>query len=85
LGSLILLPNQQTMTAELAGNTALGSYMGFSSLGLAVGGSLGNFVSGVLYDTGRAWGFDDLPWLVLFGVGSMTVLGLFWFSKRYRV
>jgi MFS transporter, DHA1 family, multidrug resistance protein len=84
LGSLILSPNQQTMTAELASSTALGSYMGLSSLGLAVGGSLGNFVSGVLYDTGRAWGFDDLPWLVLFAVGLLTVLGLFWFGRRYR-
>ena len=84
-GSLILSPNQQTMTAELASSTALGSYMGLSSLGLAIGGSLGNFVSGVLYDTGRAWGFDDLPWLVLFGVGSLTVLGLLWFGRRYRV
>jgi MFS transporter, DHA1 family, multidrug resistance protein len=84
LGSLILSPNQQTIAAELADNTVLGSYMGLSSLGLAVGGSLGNFVSGVLYDTGKAWGFDDLPWLVLFVTGSVTILGLVWFGKRYR-
>jgi MFS transporter, DHA1 family, multidrug resistance protein len=84
LGSLILSPNQQTMTAELADTSALGSYMGLSSLGLAVGGSLGNFVGGVLYDTGIAWGFADLPWLVLFSIGTLTLLGLLWFSKRYR-
>jgi MFS transporter, DHA1 family, multidrug resistance protein len=84
LGSLVLSPNQQTMTAELADNTVLGSYMGLSSLGLAIGGSLGNFVGGALYDAGKAWGFEDLPWLVLFGIGSLTILGLFWFSRRYR-
>jgi MFS transporter, DHA1 family, multidrug resistance protein len=83
IGSLILSPNQQTMTVDLANSNVLGSYMGLSSLGLAVGGSLGNYVGGALYDIGKAWGFDDLPWLVLFIVGSLTVVGLLWFGKRY--
>jgi MFS transporter, DHA1 family, multidrug resistance protein len=84
LGSLILSPNQQTMTAELADTNVLGSYMGLSSLGLAIGGSLGNYVGGALYDLGKRWAFEDLPWLVLFGVGVLTVLGLVWFSRYYR-
>jgi MFS transporter, DHA1 family, multidrug resistance protein len=84
-GSLIMSPNQQTLMADLADAKVLGSYMGFGSLGLAVGGSLGNYVSGVLYDLGKWLGFDDLLWLVLFGVGVLTVLGLAWFGRRYEM
>jgi MFS transporter, DHA1 family, multidrug resistance protein len=84
-GSLLMLPSQQTLTAELADPKVLGSYMGFSSLGLAVGGSLGNYVSGALYDLGKRLAFDNLLWVVLFGVGVVTVLGLFWFGRRYKV
>jgi MFS transporter, DHA1 family, multidrug resistance protein len=84
IGSLIMSPNQQTLVASLADSRALGSYMGFGWLGLAVGGSLGNYVGGALYDLGKRLAFDDLPWLVLFVVGALTVLGLFWFGKRYE-
>ncbi len=82
-GTLIMLPNQQTLMAGLANEKALGSYMGFSALGLAVGGASGNFVSGALYDLGKKLAFDDLLWLVLFGVGTLTVLGLLWFGRQY--
>jgi DHA1 family multidrug resistance protein-like MFS transporter len=40
-GTLIMLPNQQSLMADLADPKVLGSYMGFSSLGLAVGGASG--------------------------------------------
>jgi MFS transporter, DHA1 family, multidrug resistance protein len=83
-GSLIMSPNQQTLMADLADPKVLGSYMGFGSLGLAVGGSLGNYVSGALYDLGKKLAFDDLLWVVLFGVGVLTVLGLVWFGRRYK-
>lgn len=82
-GSLIMSPNQQTLMAELSDKKALGSYMGFGSLGLAVGGASGNYVSGALYDLGKRLAFDDLLWVVLFSVGALTVLGLFWFGRRY--
>lgn len=84
IGSLIMSPNQQTLMASLADSRALGSYMGFGWLGLAVGGSLGNYVGGALYDLGRSLSFDDLTWLVLFIVGAVTVVGLFWFGRKYE-
>jgi MFS transporter, DHA1 family, multidrug resistance protein len=83
VGSLILSPNQQTMAVELANHQVLGSYMGLSSLGLAVGGSLGNFVGGALYDLGKRLAFDDLAWLILFAIGTLTVLGIFLFGNHY--
>ncbi|MCA9838604.1 MAG: MFS transporter [Trueperaceae bacterium] len=85
VGSAILSPNQQTVVADLADSTAFGSYMGFGGLSLAVGGALGNFLGGSLYDLGIKLNFSDLPWLVFFIVGSSSVVGLVWFSKHYLV
>jgi MFS transporter, DHA1 family, multidrug resistance protein len=84
VGSLIMSPNQQTLMASLADSRALGSYMGFGWLGLAIGGSLGNYVGGALYDLGKRLAFDELPWLVLFAAGALTGLGLVWFGRRYK-
>ncbi len=84
IGSALLSPNQQTVIADLADSNAFGSYMGFGGLSLAVGGALGNFFGGSLYDLGQKLGFTDLPWLILFCIGSASVIGLIWFSRHYQ-
>jgi DHA1 family multidrug resistance protein-like MFS transporter len=83
LGSLIMSPYQQAVMVEISDSRALGSYMGFGWLGLAFGGALGNYSAGALYDLGKSVGFEGLAWVVMFVIGMMTVLGLYWFSVRY--
>ncbi len=77
IGALLVQPVQQSVTAELADPSALGSYFGFSALALAFGGGLGNFTGGWLYDVARNVGMPALPWLVFGGVSAVVVVGLF--------
>lgn len=47
--------------------------MGFSRLGLALGGFIGYTGAGWLYDVAQAIGFPHLPWIVLTFVGLLTL------------
>ncbi|HZG65740.1 MAG TPA: MFS transporter [Herpetosiphonaceae bacterium] len=76
IGALLVQPVQQSVTAELADPTALGSYFGFSALALAFGGGLGNFAGGWLYDVAQALGTPRLPWLTFGTVGAIVAVGL---------
>ncbi|MGQ8699071.1 multidrug efflux MFS transporter MdtH [Serratia marcescens] len=83
LGSIIAEPARETLSASLADPRARGSYMGFSRLGLAMGGALGYTGGGWMYDTGRTMNMPELPWLLLGAVGFATLLALYWqFSPR---
>ncbi|ASC78925.1 MULTISPECIES: multidrug efflux MFS transporter MdtH [Serratia] len=83
LGSIIAEPARETLSASLADPRARGSYMGFSRLGLALGGALGYTGGGWMYDTGRTMNMPVLPWLLLGAVGFATLLALYWqFSPR---
>ncbi|MGP2828129.1 multidrug efflux MFS transporter MdtH [Serratia marcescens] len=83
LGSIIAEPARETLSASLADPRARGSYMGFSRLGLALGGALGYTGGGWMYDTGRTMNMPELPWLLLGTVGFATLLALYWqFSPR---
>ncbi|BEO23598.1 multidrug efflux MFS transporter MdtH [Serratia marcescens] len=83
LGSIIAEPARETLSASLADPRARGSYMGFSRLGLALGGALGYTGGGWMYDTGRAIDMPELPWLLLGAVGFATLLALYWqFNPR---
>ncbi|HID3653488.1 multidrug efflux MFS transporter MdtH [Serratia marcescens] len=83
LGSIIAEPARETLSASLADPHARGSYMGFSRLGLALGGALGYTGGGWMYDTGRTMNMPELPWLLLGAVGFATLLALYWqFSPR---
>jgi len=83
LGSIIAEPARETLSASLADPRARGSYMGFSRLGLALGGALGYTGGGWMYDTGRTMNLPELPWLLLGAVGFATLLALYWqFSPR---
>ena len=57
---------------------ARGSYLGFSRLGLALGGALGYTGGGWMFDAGRELGLPELPWLMLGSVGMATLLALWW-------
>jgi DHA1 family multidrug resistance protein-like MFS transporter len=83
LGSIIAEPARETLSASLADPRARGSYMGFSRLGLALGGALGYTGGGWMYDTGHALGRPELPWFLLGLVGFITLFALYWqFNPR---
>jgi DHA1 family multidrug resistance protein-like MFS transporter len=84
LGTVIMRPGEQTITASLARPVARGSYFGVSALSLAIGGGLGNFAGGLIYDYGNDTGRPDLPWLVFAAVGAVSVIGLIRLSESLR-
>jgi DHA1 family multidrug resistance protein-like MFS transporter len=75
-GTLLSAPSQQTVTARLTNPAALGSYFGVSSLALAIGGGLGNYSGGLLYDLGRRFAAPALAWAVFALVGFGTAAGM---------
>lgn len=83
IGSIIAEPARETLSASLADARARGSYMGFSRLGLALGGALGYTGGGWLFDAGKALHQPELPWIMLGMVGFMTLIALWWqFSDK---
>ncbi|KPL91470.1 MFS transporter [Herpetosiphon geysericola] len=75
-GSLLTRPTQQSLTVALADSQALGTYLGVSSLALAIGGGLGNGVGGWLIDLAAAHALPLLPWIVFAVVGLVSAIGL---------
>lgn len=76
VGSLLATPTQQSVTASLADERALGSYFGVNALALAFGGALGNLSGGMLTDVARSIGAPALPWLTFGLVGLGSAIGL---------
>ncbi|WP_426577197.1 multidrug efflux MFS transporter MdtH [Xenorhabdus stockiae] len=76
LGTVTAEPARETLSAGLADPRARGSYMGFSRLGLALGGVLGYTGGGWLYDTGHALNMPQLPWVLLGFIGLFTIYAL---------
>ena len=76
VGALLASPTQQTVAAELADPSALGSYFGVGMLALAVGGGIGNLAGGWLYETGQRIGWPPLLWAVCASVGAVACVGM---------
>lgn len=85
MGSIIAEPARETLSASLADSRARGSYMGFSRLGLALGGALGYTGGGWMYDTGRTLEMPELPWFLLGIIGLITLAGLYWQFNQRRI
>ncbi|HEU5431554.1 MAG TPA: MFS transporter [Thermomicrobiales bacterium] len=83
-GTVLVRPNDQTVTAELAHPLALGSYFGVAALSVAVGGGLGNIAGGVLYDVGTRTNHPALPWTVCASIGLIAAVGL-WLTMTPRL
>lgn len=82
VGNVLAQPTQQTITARLANPRAYGSYFAVGGYAIAIGGSLGNFFGGRLYDWSATLDFEALPWLVFLAVGLLTALGMRWFASH---
>ncbi|KOC87377.1 multidrug efflux MFS transporter MdtH [Winslowiella iniecta] len=78
IGAIIAEPARETLSASLASSRARGSYMGFSRLGLALGGALGYSGGGWVFDLGHELAMPQLPWLMLGSIGFITLLALWW-------
>lgn len=85
IGSIIAEPARETLGASLANNRARGSYMGFSQLGLALGGAIGYSGGGWLYDVGNRLDIPQLPWFILCLIGCVTLLGLYRQFQQYPI
>ncbi len=86
IGSIVAEPARETLIASQANPHHRATYMGFSKIGLALGGAAGHIGGGWLYDLGRIHGEPRLPWLVLACIGATTLLTLQWqFRRRSRL
>ena len=83
IGFLVSRPMLDVLVAHLAHPKALGLYVGFSGVSIGVGGGLGNFVGGWLYDLGRDLAMPLLPWSVFAVIGVVTTWQLWLFFRRY--
>ncbi|MGN7916001.1 MFS transporter [Lysobacter sp. 22409] len=76
VGAVMTRPTQQTLIAGMADPRALGTFLGVSSLSLAIGGGLGNVAGGWLVDVATARHWPWLPWTVFCAIGLLNALGL---------
>lgn len=81
-GRAVAEPMKDVVTAALAPAAALASFFGVAFLALAVGGSVGNFAGGWLFDVATASGAHALPWLIFAALGGVVAIGLGAFSRR---
>ena len=80
IGAVMARPGQETVMANLAHPSARGTYFGIASIALAVGGGLGNYLGGVIYDAGGG-AESPVPWLIFGGV-ALTTSALLWFNRN---
>lgn len=85
IGTIIAEPARETLGALLTEYKARSSYIGFSKLSVALGGTIGYSGSGWLYDVGKKYNFYQLPWIALTIIGFITLLSLYYQFKYYSV
>lgn len=76
LGAIIAEPARETLSTLLANPKAKGSYMGFSRLGLAIGGFIGYSGAGWLHDIAINLNLPTLPCFALTLIGFFTIIHL---------
>jgi DHA1 family multidrug resistance protein-like MFS transporter len=76
LARMLVWPTMNVLTASLAPQGMLGAYFGFGALALAIGGGVGQYVGGFLYDTAGRTQQPALLWgpLLLVGIGAAAGL-----------
>ena len=84
LGAIMARPGQETVTASLADPVARGTYFGVAALSLAIGGSLGNYLGGVVYSQATSDGNAMAPWLVFAGIAVATSIALWFYRPTYE-
>lgn len=77
IGAILVRPTMQDLVAGMANPKAMGTFLGVSSLSLALGGALGNVTGGWLVQLTGGSRYAALPWLLFCGVGLASALGLY--------
>ena len=81
VGNVMALPMLNTITARLVNPVALGSYFAVGAYALAIGGSVGSYSGGTLFQLTEGTGFGAVPWLTFAAVGVAAALGFVWFAR----
>jgi DHA1 family multidrug resistance protein-like MFS transporter len=76
LGNMIAGPVLYDVVTLFAPPSRLGSYYGFNSFSLAIGGALSTSLGGWMYDIGTVKNLALLPWLVCLLVGGLVLWGM---------
>ncbi len=82
IGAILVRPSIQSLIASMAHPQALGTFLGVSSLSLALGGALGNVSGGWLMQFSERAHWPQLPWLVFGSVGLASAFGLYRVRRR---
>lgn len=72
LGELLIVPTLDTLASDISPMVTVGSYLGFVSIGWALGGVAGNLLGGALYAIARSAGSFPQFWGVNVAVGLVT-------------
>ncbi|KEO84618.1 MFS transporter [Tumebacillus flagellatus] len=76
IGTMIMEPAGSEMTARLADKEVYGTYFGFASVAMAVGGGLSQGAGGWLFQTGADQGIPMLVFLCGGVAGGLAIWGL---------
>jgi DHA1 family multidrug resistance protein-like MFS transporter len=71
IGGLAVGPTMASITAQIAPPRALAAFYGFSAIGVGVGGAIGQYFGGSLFDLQRA---AHLPWLMAVCLAALTAV-----------
>lgn len=77
LGTMIAVPNLVDMVPRFAPKEHVGAYYGFNGYSLAIGGSVGQFVGGWVYDTSLKLQASWLPWTICLAIGLLVAWKLY--------
>ena len=84
LGDLLVQPTLAAITGDLAKPEALGSYFGFSSFGVALGGGIGNALGGWLFDQSRLAGLPNGPWYLYSALAGLLAVAFYGYARVSR-
>lgn len=85
LGTMLLVPSYQTLTIRSAPIKLVASYLGFSSLAMAIGGISGNIIGGALLDYFIFANQQELFWIMLFVLSIIPLIVLSVMNKKGKV
>ena len=84
LGTILVMPNAQTVAATMANPAARGAYFGVNSLALAIGGGIGQITGGTAVDLAATLNIPALPWMISAAAGLIAAAGLLHFYSHNR-
>lgn len=84
LGELLVVPTLDILTVEVSSAESVAGSFGFTSLGWAAGGLLGNLGGGMLYQVATRSGLLSLFWMFNAMIGGVTALAFLLFRYHFQ-